>query len=371
MTISDNYQPDKDLGNGATTIFTGLWSPLSSDAMKVYLEAVSTGVQTLQTQGVDYTLSFTDSGYTVTMTTAPSSSYYVLRTRDTGKTQPNNFKTSKGWQGATVENTLDRIAAMVQEIGNTADRSLHYPLGDVSASELPPKATRASKYMAFDVDGEPVATAGTSSDIIVSTFMETVLDDTSGTDALTTLGGAAPEGTGAVVRKTTPTITAPTIDGTLFTDASATGAASVNIPHGTAPSSPVNGDLWTSTSGIFIRINSSTYELQKRELYVLGGELGVLGSGFCRSTKNARIFIPFKFRLTTAPTGITVANVASFAAQNASAFDQAASAITFVSATRDGIQVDVTVASGLVAGYGTCLNASNANGTITLTGGAI
>lgn len=41
--------------------------------------------------------------------------------------------------------------------------------------------------------------------------------------------------------------------------ASTTGAASLNIPHGTAPTSPVNGDIWTtSTGGFFWRRNGGT-----------------------------------------------------------------------------------------------------------------
>lgn len=40
--------------------------------------------------------------------------------------------------------------------------------------------------------------------------------------------------------------------------ASTTGAASINLPHGTAPSSPVNGDIWTTTSGLYVRINGVT-----------------------------------------------------------------------------------------------------------------
>lgn len=34
--------------------------------------------------------------------------------------------------------------------------------------------------------------------------------------------------------------------------------ASITLPHGTAPSSPVNGDMWTTTSGLFIRVNGTT-----------------------------------------------------------------------------------------------------------------
>lgn len=40
--------------------------------------------------------------------------------------------------------------------------------------------------------------------------------------------------------------------------ASNTGRATVNIPHGTAPTTPVNGDIWTTTGGVFARVNGST-----------------------------------------------------------------------------------------------------------------
>ncbi len=40
--------------------------------------------------------------------------------------------------------------------------------------------------------------------------------------------------------------------------AGTTGKASLRIPHGVAPTSPVNGDMWTTTSGLFVRINGST-----------------------------------------------------------------------------------------------------------------
>ena len=45
---------------------------------------------------------------------------------------------------------------------------------------------------------------------------------------------------------------------TIFSAASTTAAASLNIPHGTAPTSPTNGDFWTTSSGAYVRINGTT-----------------------------------------------------------------------------------------------------------------
>jgi hypothetical protein len=40
--------------------------------------------------------------------------------------------------------------------------------------------------------------------------------------------------------------------------ASTASLASIALPHGSAPSSPNNGDMWTTTAGLFVRINGST-----------------------------------------------------------------------------------------------------------------
>lgn len=45
---------------------------------------------------------------------------------------------------------------------------------------------------------------------------------------------------------------------TCITVASSTSRAGLRLPHGSAPSSPVNGDIWTTTSGLFARINGAT-----------------------------------------------------------------------------------------------------------------
>jgi hypothetical protein len=44
---------------------------------------------------------------------------------------------------------------------------------------------------------------------------------------------------------------------TLNTRGASTGNASINMPHGSAPSSPNNGDCWTTTAGLFCYINGT------------------------------------------------------------------------------------------------------------------
>lgn len=44
----------------------------------------------------------------------------------------------------------------------------------------------------------------------------------------------------------------------VFLAPSAAGGATFNIPQGAAPTTPANGDIWTTASGIFVRINGGT-----------------------------------------------------------------------------------------------------------------
>ena len=40
--------------------------------------------------------------------------------------------------------------------------------------------------------------------------------------------------------------------------AGGTSAPSLRLPHGAAPSAPTDGDVWTTTSGLFVRVNAAT-----------------------------------------------------------------------------------------------------------------
>jgi len=47
-------------------------------------------------------------------------------------------------------------------------------------------------------------------------------------------------------------------NGKVSTIPSVTAGAGFNVAHGVAPTSPVNGDIWTTTAGLFARINAGT-----------------------------------------------------------------------------------------------------------------
>jgi hypothetical protein len=49
-----------------------------------------------------------------------------------------------------------------------------------------------------------------------------------------------------------------TMLGKLTAVASSAGGASIVLPHGVAPAAPADGDVWTTSAGMFVRINGVT-----------------------------------------------------------------------------------------------------------------
>lgn len=48
------------------------------------------------------------------------------------------------------------------------------------------------------------------------------------------------------------------VNAAVLTPASKANGAGLRLPHGTAPSSPIDGDIWTTTAGLFVRVNGVT-----------------------------------------------------------------------------------------------------------------
>jgi hypothetical protein len=65
----------------------------------------------------------------------------------------------------------------------------------------------------------------------------------------------SPNNTTAVTLATTG---AATFAGTIIAPASTTSVPSLRLPHGSAPTSPTDGDMWTTTAGLYVRINGTT-----------------------------------------------------------------------------------------------------------------
>jgi hypothetical protein len=65
-------------------------------------------------------------------------------------------------------------------------------------------------------------------------------------------------GTNGTERLSISAAGAATFAGTVIAPAATASLAPLRIPHGTAPTSPTNGDMWSTDAGLFIRINGAT-----------------------------------------------------------------------------------------------------------------
>lgn len=90
---------------------------------------------------------------------------------------------------AAVNLQFSLFMMMLQQATADWPRSLRQPAADAEDIDaLPVAASRASKYLAFDADGQPTVVSSVSSAVSATAFMLTLLDDTSAAAARTTLG---------------------------------------------------------------------------------------------------------------------------------------------------------------------------------------
>lgn len=133
-----------------------------------------------------------EAGGTLTLTEAIDSTYRLVIYRDPSPLQETRYPRNDPFPAASHEQVADRLTMIVQRVLSLVTRGLRQPDGDsADIDALPATATRASKYLAFDAAGNPIATDGTTEENPVSAFSATLLDDETAGDWLTTLGFSA------------------------------------------------------------------------------------------------------------------------------------------------------------------------------------
>ncbi|MBK8270526.1 MAG: hypothetical protein IPK83_20400 [Planctomycetes bacterium] len=185
-------------GDGVTTDFPFAAVVLAQTDLVVVQETISSGVSVVKSLGSDYTITGVQdaagrytAGITVVAAVAPSALYRWIIYQDPALTQGVDLVDNGLLPVETqIELPLDRLTLMVQRQKARIDRSLSQADGDATdIARLPVKVSRASKFLAFDSNGDPIAAAGTSANLTpVSGFMDTLLDDADAATARATLG---------------------------------------------------------------------------------------------------------------------------------------------------------------------------------------
>lgn len=143
----------------------------------------------LLTEGVDYSVSTPgDTGTLTRLSTWPIGTILTIY-RELDKTQETVLANGGVQDAELYMQMADRAVAMVQEVEETQDRIVRFPISDTTtAPDMPDAATRKGKYLGFDtVTGDPVAITAAVGSTTVSAYMATMLDDADALAAQKTL----------------------------------------------------------------------------------------------------------------------------------------------------------------------------------------
>lgn len=189
MTISADYVPNIDLGNGATRTFAvnfpfGAAADLAVSLYDTVANVDVTPAPVLNGGATyDYTVTGTpnpDTGIypsgSVTFNSAPLSSYKVVRERATPQRQSLSLTNNGPFPAKSVEGALDREEMQLQERDEQLTRTVLAPAADGGGSmELQPLGVRAGFVAAFDaVTGALIATTTTITDLAAGVAAATV-----------------------------------------------------------------------------------------------------------------------------------------------------------------------------------------------------
>lgn len=200
MTIESLVSRNDYVGNGSASIYAYGFKIIEDTDLLVTVQDGTTGVETTKTLNLGYTVSGEgeEAGGNVTLSANLTSGDLLTIRRVRPLLQETDIETQGVSDPSVLEDTFDHILMICQQQQDEINRSLRLPETEADLYELPTAAQRASKFLAFDADGEPIASDGGIDDALpVSSYIETLLDDTNAAAARTTLGitDAFPAGT--------------------------------------------------------------------------------------------------------------------------------------------------------------------------------
>ena len=187
MTISTTTATKQYSGDGSTVSFPTVFKFLANADVQI-THRDSSGTETVWVEDTQYTLTGAEvsSGGTVTVKTSPTdytpaSGETLTIERVTAETQGTDYPEGGAFPAAAHETALDRLTMLAQQATAKIARALKFPVTDAStlSSEIPNSSDRASKFLAFDSSGGPIASTGPTGDssIPVSSYIETLLGD--------------------------------------------------------------------------------------------------------------------------------------------------------------------------------------------------
>jgi hypothetical protein len=185
-------------GTGAVSAYAFAFK-VFADADVQVLTTSAAGAESTLVLTTDYTVTRNadqDSfpGGTVNLTLPLASGARLVVVGNTDYTQTAQLPNGGTFNARVVEQALDRAAMQAQQLLELSTRTLRLPSAETGPITLPALAQRLSAFLAFDAAGAPIAAAGVPS-TPVSSFVATLLDDTTAAAARATLGITSRTGT--------------------------------------------------------------------------------------------------------------------------------------------------------------------------------
>lgn len=309
---------------------------------------------TLLTITTDYTVSISSTLGTgsVTLVSAATGSDTITIVGNRAIQRTSDFTTGGDLFATTLNEEFDSQTIFIQQIDEKSERAVRAPETDPTSIDmtLPSSSSRASKYMAFDANGKPIATAGAGTPVPVGTLGTqdaAAVNITGGTItnitdlAIEDGGTGASTEAGARTNLGLGTIATQDSDAVNITGGTAAGLTNITTVDITA-TDEVNGALLSASTSVLCSGNGG-----------IGYKAGSGGS---------------VTQLTSKATGVTLdkasgqitLNAASLAAATIVSFTLTNSAIT-----ANDLLVLNHVSAGTFGAY--TLNANCGNGTATIS----
>lgn len=195
MTITNTILRNDYVANGSSTVFSFTFIVLSETAGYT-IEVITTdliGIETVKTQGVDYTVQLNDNGLgTITFTTAPLLNHKITLLSNVPNTQETDYikaGTDK-FPAESHEKALDKLTLIAKQFLEKFNRIVSLPKSStLSNIEFPINASNANQILAINNDGTNLTTKDLADVGIapVSVYAKTLLDDVNSSEARTTL----------------------------------------------------------------------------------------------------------------------------------------------------------------------------------------
>lgn len=251
MTVESSVYKNQYNCDGTQTVFPYTFRILDESHLRVVLTD-DAGNETDLVLNTDYTVDGVgdSGGGNVTTAQTYASGYKITIIRNVPLTQATDYTENDPFPAESHEAALDKLTMMVQQQEEKLERTLKYAISDTKAgSELPTVAARAGKFLGFDENGDPTAAEVVDSALVTS-FMQTVLDDPDAAAARATLGAAGK-------------VSSPTEDNIVTLDSNGDikdSGVSINLMR-MFKNKLINGnfDIWQRGSSLTTSDNSNHY----------------------------------------------------------------------------------------------------------------